>query len=45
MNYVYLPHRAIIYMLFAYPKGEQPVLTDKQEKRLRPLIDGFKHEH
>jgi hypothetical protein len=45
VHYVYLPHRAIIYLLFVYPKGEQPVLTDEQKKRLRPLIDGFKHGH
>jgi len=38
-----VPHRKVIYLLFAYPKGEQAVLTDEQKKVLRPLIDAFKH--
>ncbi len=45
VHYVYLPHRAVIYLLFVYSKGEQAVLTDDQKRRLRPLIDRFKHGH
>lgn len=44
VHYLYVPHRKAIYLLFAYPKGEQAVLTDAQRKMLRPLIDAFKHE-
>ena len=45
MHYLYLPDRAVIYLLFVYPKGEQAVLSDAQKKQLRPLIDAFKHGH
>ena len=43
VHYLYVSHREVIYMLFAYPKGEQAVLTDEQRKMLRPLVDAFKH--
>ncbi len=42
VHYLYVPHRSVIYLLFAYPKGEQAILTHEQKKALRPLIDAFK---
>ena len=44
VHYLYLPHRAVIYLLFAYPKSEQAVLTVQQTKALRPLIEQFKSD-
>ena len=43
VHYLYLPQRAVIYLLFVYPKGEQAVLTEAQKRTLRPLINAFKH--
>jgi len=45
VHYLYVPHRKAVYLLFAYPKGEQAVLSDEQKRMLRPLIDAFKQEH
>lgn len=44
VHYLWLPHRAVIYLLFAYSKDEGVTLSEQQKKTLRAVVEGIKKE-
>ncbi len=44
VHYLWLPHRDVIYLLFAYSKDEDATLSKQQKKVLRAVVEGIKKE-
>jgi len=44
VHYLWLPHRDVIYLLFAYSKDEDDTLSEHQKKALRAVVEGIKKE-
>jgi len=44
VHYLWLPHRDVIYLLFAYSKDEDATLSEPQKKVLRAVVEGIKKE-
>src|SRR6058998_1448628 len=44
VHYLWLPHRDVIYLLFAYSKDEDATLSEQQKKALRAVVEGIKKE-
>ena len=44
VHYLWLPHRDVIYLLFAYSKDEDATLSQQQKKVLRAVVEGIKKE-
>ena len=44
VHYLWLPHRGMIYLLFAYSKDEDDTLSAQQKRALRAVVEGIKKE-
>lgn len=44
VHYLWLSHRELIYLVFAYSKDEDDTLSEQQKKALRALVEGIKKE-
>jgi len=44
VHYLWLPHRGMIYLLFAYSKDEDDTLSEQQKRALRAVVEGIKKE-
>jgi hypothetical protein len=44
VHYLWLPHRAVIYLWFAYSKDEDDTLSEQQKKALRDVVESVKKE-
>ncbi len=44
VHYLWLPHRDVIYLLFAYSKNEDATLSRQQKKALQAVVEGIKKE-
>ncbi len=44
VHYLWLPHREVIYLLFAYSKDEAGTLSEHQKKALREVVESIKVE-
>src|SRR5712692_10392584 len=42
VHYLWLPHRDVIYLLFACSKDEDATLSEQQKKALRAVVEGIK---
>jgi hypothetical protein len=44
VHYLWLPHRDVIYFLFAYSKDEDDTLSEQQKTALREVVESIKKE-
>ncbi len=44
VHYLWLPHREVIYFLFAYSKDEDDTLSEQQKKALREVVESIRKE-
>ena len=44
VHYLWLPHRGMIYLLFAYSKDEDDTLSAQQKRALRAVVEGIQKE-
>lgn len=44
VHYLWLPHHAVIYLIFIYTKGEAASLSPAQQRELRRVVDQIKAE-
>ncbi len=44
VHYLWLAHRDVIYLMFAYAKGEHDTLSEQQKKELRTVVEAIKKE-
>lgn len=45
VHYLLLPHKRLIYLLYAYGKDEAATLNQEQKKQLRLVVEAIKREH
>ena len=44
VHYLWLPHKDVIYLLFAYSKDEANTLSEEQKKALREVVESINRE-
>jgi hypothetical protein len=44
VHYLWLPHRDVIYLMFAYSKDEANGLSEQQKKELRAVVEAIEKE-
>ena len=45
VHYLLLPHKGLIYLLFAYGKDEAATLSQEQKRQLRAVVEAIKRQH
>jgi myo-inositol catabolism protein IolC len=44
VHYLWLPDVSVIYLMFVYPKDEASLLSAKQKRELRAMVEAIKRE-